>query len=198
MTRVNEDKFVDPLRVVALANQGLTVKEAAEKIGCHRTTVELIARDVGVKFVNGNQQRRVDPEKVTLAVNARKRGATWREVAAESGLSASGARKAVMRECDGDPWQSPPPEPGMPRVRAHLVDLRLNSPLSQTQVAKDMGVTQGWLSGFERGLRSGEPKMSTIASYAAALGHSVSVVVEDEQTGEQQTFRVPASGKEWV
>ena len=197
MTRVNEEKFVDPLRVVALANQGLTVKEAAEKIGCHRTTVELIARDVGVRFVNGNKQKQADPEKVTLAVRARKRGATWREVAAESGLSLTGARKAVLRECEGDPYQ-PPPEPGMPRVRAHLVDLRLNSPLSQTQVAKDMGVTQGWLSGFERGLRSGEPKMSTIASYAAALGHSVSVVVENEQTGEQQTFRVPAPGQEWV
>lgn len=189
--------FVDPLDVIALAKKGLTIKEAADEIGCQRATVEGIARDVGIEFVNGNDYRKADPKKVAKAVRARKGGATWRDVAQRSGLSLTGARKAVLRECGEDPW-NPPPEPGLPEVRAYLVDLRLNSPLSQTQVAKDLGVTQGWLSGFERGVRSGEPKMSTIASYAATLGYSVSVVVENEETGEQRTFRVPAPGQEWV
>lgn len=67
-------------------------------------------------------------------------------------------------------------------AREHLVDRRQmmgqEGSLTQKEVARVMGAYQGYVSTFERGVRSREPFLSTVQKYAKAQGLRLRLVLE--------------------
>ncbi|MCL6557700.1 MAG: helix-turn-helix domain-containing protein [Firmicutes bacterium] len=58
-------------------------------------------------------------------------------------------------------------------------ELRENAGLSQTELASKVGVTQGFISHIELGIR--EPTLKLVRKLAAALGVSVSDLLDENQ-----------------
>ncbi len=64
---------------------------------------------------------------------------------------------------------------GRQRLVDDLISLRKRRSLSQTEVARRMGIGQSSLSGFEK--ESSDPKLSTLQRYARAIGSRLRVEI---------------------
>ena len=63
------------------------------------------------------------------------------------------------------------------KLMAELIQFRRSRHITQTQVAKQLDVTQATIAAFER--RGNDPKLSTLRRYAAAIGALVEHRVRD-------------------
>ena len=59
----------------------------------------------------------------------------------------------------------------------NLKDLRIESNLSQAELAERSGISQGYLSSLERGEK--QPTLPVLKRLASALGISVAALVDD-------------------
>lgn len=64
--------------------------------------------------------------------------------------------------------------------REYLAEQRKKRGLTQTQVAKELGITQSYMSYIETGARQREIKLSTLASMAKCYRVSVITLVKME------------------
>ncbi len=78
-------------------------------------------------------------------------------------------------------------------LEQQLVDLREKEGLTQTEVARRLGVSQPVVARFEAG-RAQRVEVRTIAKHAAALGYQMRVTFVRSQTG-QRASRVHSSAR---
>lgn len=73
--------------------------------------------------------------------------------------------------------------------REYLAEQRKKRGLTQTQVAKELGITQSYMSYIETGARQREIKLSTLASMAKCYRVSVITLVQMESKYQAEKRR---------
>lgn len=85
---------LSPVDVLAAQQAGMTAREAADHLGFSHAYLCEIAHDMGVKF---RDPRSPDDDLLARMVAMREAGATYRQIAAETGRCLSGVRKILIR-----------------------------------------------------------------------------------------------------
>lgn len=71
-------------------------------------------------------------------------------------------------------------------MREYLRKIRKRAGFTQTQAAKEMGISQNYLSNIETGSRQNEIKLSTLASMAKCYRVSVITLVKMESKYQEE------------
>lgn len=71
-------------------------------------------------------------------------------------------------------------------MRSYLIEQREKRGLTQTQAAKEMGISQNYLSNIETGVRQSEIKLNTLVRMAKCYRVSVITLVQMEAKYQEE------------
>jgi transcriptional regulator with XRE-family HTH domain len=196
---------VDVARATALYREDVPMVDIAAAVGCSVTTLKQRLTAYGV-VLNRRPGTRRYPIDTKRAVALRAKGLSHERIAARFGCARSTVSRCLAEhdrhahhpiDPPCSPLTVPPSQVDVDQDQKErhllldeLVRVRKASGVSQTDIARRMGVNSATVSMFEN--RTDDPRLSTVQRYARAIGVRLPLTVTPQANDDIRTGTAPA------